>query len=62
VKNYTVQLDSEKLGYDLTAVVECAISGGMMVEAGARDHKAEKRLGRIQRYGRRGRSCDWQVQ
>jgi len=34
VKKYTVQLDSEKLGYDLTAIVECTISSGMMVEAG----------------------------
>jgi DNA-binding Lrp family transcriptional regulator len=34
IKKYTVQLDSEKLGYDLTAIIECTISGGMMVEAG----------------------------
>jgi DNA-binding Lrp family transcriptional regulator len=34
VKRYTVQVDSEKLGYDLTVIIECVISNGMMVEAG----------------------------
>jgi DNA-binding Lrp family transcriptional regulator len=34
VKKYTIQLDSEKLGYDLTAIIECTISKGMMMEAG----------------------------
>jgi DNA-binding Lrp family transcriptional regulator len=33
VKKYTIQLDSEKLGYDLTAVIECIVSEGMMLEA-----------------------------
>ncbi len=34
IKKYTVQLDSEKLGYDLTAIIECTFSSGMMMEAG----------------------------
>ena len=34
VKRYTVQVDSEKLGYDLTVIIECVISNGLMVEAG----------------------------
>lgn len=34
IKRYTVQIDSEKLGYDLTVLIECTISKGMMIEAG----------------------------
>jgi DNA-binding Lrp family transcriptional regulator len=34
IKRYTVQVDSEKLGYDLTVIIECIISKGMMIEVG----------------------------
>lgn len=34
IKRYTVQIDSERLGYDLTVIIECTISNGMMIEAG----------------------------
>jgi Lrp/AsnC family transcriptional regulator for asnA, asnC and gidA len=34
IKKYTVQLDYEKLGYELTAVTEVIVSEGMMMEVG----------------------------
>jgi len=34
IKKYTVQLDHEKMGYELTAITEVIISGGMMMEVG----------------------------
>lgn len=34
IEKYTVQLNHEKLGYELTAITEIIISGGMMLEAG----------------------------
>ena len=36
IKKYTVQLDYEKMGYELTAVTEIIVSGGMMMEVGQR--------------------------
>ncbi|MCW4048373.1 MAG: Lrp/AsnC family transcriptional regulator [Candidatus Bathyarchaeota archaeon] len=34
IKKFTVQLDYEKLGFDLTAVTEIIVSDGMMMEVG----------------------------
>jgi len=34
IKKYTVQLDYERLGYELTAVTEVIVSEGMMMEVG----------------------------
>lgn len=34
ITKYSVQVNSEKLGYDLTALIECTVSEGMMLEAG----------------------------
>jgi len=34
IKKYTIQLEYEKLGYELTAVTEIIVSEGMMIEVG----------------------------
>jgi DNA-binding Lrp family transcriptional regulator len=34
IKKYTVQIDYEKLGYELTALTEVIVSEGMMMEVG----------------------------
>ncbi len=34
IKKYTVQLDHEKMDYELTAITEIIVSGGMMMEVG----------------------------
>ena len=36
IKRYTVQLDYERLGYELTAITEIIVSDGMMMEVGGR--------------------------
>lgn len=34
LKKYTVQLDHERMGYELTAITEITVSGGMTLEVG----------------------------
>jgi len=34
IKKYTVQVDHERLGYELTAITEITVSGGMTLEVG----------------------------
>jgi len=34
IKRYTVQLDYERMGYELTAITEIIVSDGMMLEVG----------------------------
>lgn len=34
IKKYTVQLDHEKMGYELTIITEIIVSGGMVMEVG----------------------------
>ena len=34
IKKYTIQLDHEKMGYELTAITEVIVSGGMVMEVG----------------------------
>jgi DNA-binding Lrp family transcriptional regulator len=34
IKKYTVQIDHERLGYELTAITEITVSGGMTLEVG----------------------------
>jgi len=34
IKKYTVQLDHEKMGYELTVITEIIVSGGMVMEVG----------------------------
>jgi DNA-binding Lrp family transcriptional regulator len=36
INKYTVQVDHERLGYELTAITEITVSGGMMLEVGER--------------------------
>lgn len=36
IKKYTVQLDHERMGYELTAITEITVSGGMTLEVGER--------------------------
>mgnify|MGYP006306897805 CR=1 FL=1 len=42
IKKYTIQLDYEKLGYDLTALTEVVVSNGMIVETGQEIKKLNK--------------------
>jgi DNA-binding Lrp family transcriptional regulator len=34
IKKYTIQLDHEKMGYELTVITEVIVSGGMVMEVG----------------------------
>ena len=45
IKRYTVQLDYEKLGYELTAITEIIVSDGMMMEVGGRIAKIPQTIG-----------------
>lgn len=42
IKKYTIQLDYEKLGYDLTAITEVTVSDGMIEETGKEIKKLSK--------------------
>jgi len=45
IKRYTVQLDYERLGYELTAITEIIVSDGMMLEVGGRISKIPQTIG-----------------
>jgi DNA-binding Lrp family transcriptional regulator len=45
IKRYTVQLDYERLGYELTAITEIIVSDGMMMEVGGRISKIPQTIG-----------------
>jgi len=45
IKRYTVQLDYERMGYELTAVTEIIVSDGMMLEVGDRISKIPQAMG-----------------
>jgi len=45
IKRYTVQLDYEKLGYELTAITEIIVSDGMMLEVGGKISKLPQAIG-----------------
>jgi DNA-binding Lrp family transcriptional regulator len=45
IKRYTVQLDYEKLGYELTAITEIIVSDGMMMEVGSGISKIPQTIG-----------------
>ena len=45
IKRYTVQLDYERLGYELTAITEIIVSDGMMLEVGDRISKMPQAMG-----------------
>ncbi|MFH2112310.1 MAG: Lrp/AsnC family transcriptional regulator [Candidatus Bathyarchaeota archaeon] len=45
IKRYTVQLDYERLGYELTAITEIIVSEGMMLEVGGRISKIPQTIG-----------------
>ncbi|MFH0850747.1 MAG: Lrp/AsnC family transcriptional regulator [Candidatus Bathyarchaeota archaeon] len=45
IKRYTVQLDYERLGYELTVITEIIVSDGMMLEVGGRISKIPQTIG-----------------
>ena len=45
IKRYTVQLDYERLGYELTAITEIIVSDGMMLEVGVGISKIPQAIG-----------------
>jgi DNA-binding Lrp family transcriptional regulator len=45
IKRYTVQLDYERLGYELTAITEIIVSDGMMLEVGGRISNIPQTIG-----------------
>ncbi|HUV34145.1 MAG TPA: Lrp/AsnC family transcriptional regulator [Candidatus Desulfaltia sp.] len=45
IKRYTVQLDYERLGYELTVITEVIVSDGMMLEVGGRISKIPQTIG-----------------
>ena len=45
IKRYTVQLDYERMGYELTAVTEIIVSDGMMMEVGGQIAKIPQTIG-----------------
>jgi DNA-binding Lrp family transcriptional regulator len=45
IKRYTVQLDYERMGYELTAVTEIIVSDGMMMEVGSQVAKTPQTIG-----------------
>jgi len=45
IKRYTVQLDYEKLGYELTAITEIIVSDGMMLEVGGKISQMHQAIG-----------------
>jgi DNA-binding Lrp family transcriptional regulator len=45
IKRYTVQLDYERLGYELTAITEIIVSDGMMLEVGGRISNMPQTIG-----------------
>jgi DNA-binding Lrp family transcriptional regulator len=45
IKRYTVQLDYERLGYELTAITEIIVSDGMMLEVGGMISKIPQAMG-----------------
>lgn len=45
IKRYTVQLDYERMGYELMAVTEIIVSDGMMMEVGDRIAKIPPTIG-----------------
>lgn len=45
IKRYTVQLDYERMGYELTAITEIIVSDGMMLEVGGMISRIPQAMG-----------------
>ncbi|MBN2335414.1 Lrp/AsnC family transcriptional regulator [Candidatus Bathyarchaeota archaeon] len=45
IRKYTVQLDYERMGYELTAVTEIIVSAGMMMEVGEKITRFPETMG-----------------
>jgi DNA-binding Lrp family transcriptional regulator len=45
IRRYTVQLDYERMGYELTAITEIIVSDGMMLEVGAMISRIPQAMG-----------------